>query len=144
MEKKTKEVAGVTFTGDITVMGDMFNIHDNQNVNITNPVKESVSKEPECIIKKEDHSNRRDEELFHFVHPSIHGEEEWKIHEEVKHLVARQGIQEICQYLLQMRKDNKVLLPLSPSTAYEELIRMGMPNGGGFNENTFRKYYSNK
>jgi hypothetical protein len=34
-EKKTKKLAGITFTGDITVHGDMFNIHDNQHVHIT-------------------------------------------------------------------------------------------------------------
>ena len=36
MEKKTTtfRLPGVTFTGDITVHGDMFNIHDNQNVYI--------------------------------------------------------------------------------------------------------------
>lgn len=36
MEKKTKtfSLPGVTFTGNITVQGDMFNIHDNQNVYI--------------------------------------------------------------------------------------------------------------
>lgn len=142
--EKTKEVAGVTFTGDITVMGDMFNIHDNEQVNITNPVREKEDVKKEEVKEVLANLERRDEELFHFVHPSVHGEEEWQIHEEVKRLVARQGIQEICQYLIQMRKENKVLLPQSPSTAYEELVRMGMPRGGGFNENTFRKYYSNK
>ena len=34
-EKKTKKLAGITFTGDITVHGDMFNIHDNKHVHIT-------------------------------------------------------------------------------------------------------------
>ena len=35
MEKKVKKVAGITFTGDITVKGDMFNIHDNNHVHIS-------------------------------------------------------------------------------------------------------------
>ena len=144
MEKNTKEVAGVTFTGDITVMGDMFNIHDNEQVNITNPVREKEDVKKEEVKEVLANLERRDEELFHFVHPSVHGEEEWQIHEEVKRLVARQGIQEICRHLLQMSKDKKLLLPHSPSTAYEELIRMGMPSGNGFNESTFRKYYNNR
>ena len=42
----------------------------------------------------------------------------------------------------QVRRDNKILLPQSPSSAYTELVRMGMPNGEGFNELTFRKYYN--
>ena len=85
-----------------------------------------------------------DEELCHFIHPSVDSRREWQVHNEVKRLASRQGIQEICRHLQQMRKDNKVLLPQSPSTAYEELVRMGMPHGEGFNESTFRKYYSNK
>ena len=84
------------------------------------------------------------DELCHFVHPSVASSQEWQIHNEIKRLVKRQRIQEICQYLLQLKKENKVLLPQSPSAAYEELVRLGMPNGEGFNESTFRKYYSNK
>ena len=83
-------------------------------------------------------------EMFHFVHPSLDDEEGWKIHNEVKRLVTRQGIQVICQYLVQMAKDHKILLPPNPSVAYAELVRMGMPNGDGFTESTFRKYYDNK
>ena len=84
------------------------------------------------------------EELFHFIHPSIDSTEEWSIHNEVKRLVTRNGLQEICQYLLHMKRNNKILLPQTPSVAYNELVRMGMPNKGGFNESTFRKYYSCK
>lgn len=84
----------------------------------------------------------RDEELCHFIHPSVDGQQEWQIHDEVKRLASRQGIQEICRHLQQMRKDQKVLLPQSPSTAYTELVRMGMPSGEGFNEKTFQKYYN--
>ena len=69
----------------------------------------------------------RDEELFHFIHPAIQREQEWAIHDEVKHLVARHSMQEICQYLQQMAS---------------ELVRMGMAQRVGYNESTFRKYYS--
>ncbi len=101
-------------------------------------------------IKGEDNPSPRGsqegttDELCHFVHPSVDSSQEWQIHNEIKRLVKRQRIQEICQYLLQLKKENKVLLPQSPSAAYEELVRLGMPNGEGFNESTFRKYYSNK
>jgi hypothetical protein len=81
------------------------------------------------------------EELFHFIHPSIDSAEEWSVHNEVKRLVTRNGIQEICNYLFQLAKNNKILLPLSPLVAYQELVRMGMPNKDGFNEKTFQKYY---
>ena len=45
-------------------------------------------------------------------------------------------------YLTQLKNDKKVLLPPVPSPAYAELVRMGMPDGDGFNETTFRKYYN--
>ena len=81
------------------------------------------------------------EELFHFIHPSVDGSEEWQIHEEVKRLVARQGIQEMCQYLKQLADDRKILLPQNAERAYNELVRMGMPNGEGYSLKTFQKYY---
>ena len=84
------------------------------------------------------------EELFHFIHPSVDEDQEWAVHREVKRLVTRNGVQEICSYLKQMAAEKKVLLPQMPSVAYAELVRMGMPCGEGFNESTFRKYYDNK
>ena len=84
----------------------------------------------------------RDEEQFHFVHPELDEEEAWRIHDAVKRVVKLQGIQMICQYLTQLKNDKKVLLPPNPSAAYAELVRMGMSNGEGFNETTFRKYYN--
>ena len=89
-------------------------------------------------------ANTSKEKICKFIHPSLDDEEGWKIHYELKRLVARQGVQEICQYLRQLSDEKIILLPKMPSVAYEELVRMGMPTDGGFNENTFRKYYFNK
>ena len=99
---------------------------------------------PEGQESKAEERDDSGEELCHFVHPSVDSTQEWQIHDEIRRLVKRQRIQEICQHLLQLKRDGKVLLPQSPSAAYEELVRLGMPNGEGFNESTFRKYYSNK
>ena len=82
-----------------------------------------------------------DEELFKFIHPAITGEEERKIHEQVKKLVTRQGIQEICKYLTKLESEEKIYLPQSADSAYTELVRMGMPDGEGFSLKTFMKYY---
>lgn len=87
-------------------------------------------------------NQERNEERFHFVHPELDETEAWCIHDAVKRVVKLQGIQMICQYLTQLKNDKKVLLPPNPSTAYAELVRMGMSNGEGFNETTFRKYYN--
>ena len=37
MNKEEKTIGGITFTGDITVNGPMFDIHDNQKVEIVAP-----------------------------------------------------------------------------------------------------------
>ena len=109
-------------------------------------LKPELAKALNSTINEQPVSNQQEpnEELFHFIHPSVDDEEGLKIHNEVKRLVTRQSVQMICHYLLQMRKDNKTLLPPNPSAAYVELVRMGMPSGEGFTESTFRKYYSNK
>ena len=84
----------------------------------------------------------RNEDLFHFVHPELDEAEAWRTHDAVKRVVKLQGIQMICQYLTQLKNEKKALLPPSPSAAFAELVRMGMPDGEGFNETTFRKYYN--
>ena len=81
------------------------------------------------------------EDLFHFIHPSVDCSQELHIHYEVKRLVTHHGIQDICQYLNEMARDKKILLPLMPSVAYGELVRMGMPDGEGYTLKTFMKYY---
>lgn len=42
MAEKKQVVGGITFTGNITVNGPMFDIHDNQHVHIGIPVKDKV------------------------------------------------------------------------------------------------------
>lgn len=82
------------------------------------------------------------EDLFHFVHPEIEGEEAWKIHNAVKRLVKNQKVKEICSFLRELKKQGRVLLPESPSVAYAELVRMGMPTGEGFSEKYFSACYT--
>ena len=80
-------------------------------------------------------------ELFKFIRPELTDEEEQKIHKAVKKIVTRQGIQEICKYLNLLESKEMTFLPQSAETAYKELVRMGMPDGEGFNIKTFMKYY---
>jgi len=124
---------------DLDVM--LFLIH--QEIERLEPEQEKCLN-PTVNVQPQSNQQEPSEEIFHFIHPSLDDEEGWKIHNEVKRLVARQGIQEICQYLRQLSDEKIILLPKMPSVAYEELVRMGMPSDGGFNENTFRKYYFNK
>lgn len=135
----------------VYVQGNYVDVHDNEVVNLnidkaTVRVQENAEtaedEGQETVLNPLDTNNRdRDEKLCLFVHPSIDDEQSWQIHDEIKRLVARQGVQEICQYLLQMSKDRKILLPQSPTVAYDELVRLGMPNGEKYNIKTFSKYY---
>lgn len=133
---------GVTFNGSVTFNGPMFDIHDNKNVIIKGDKEEVKGKMDEGKGKMEDVKGVRTEELFHFVHPELDDTEAWRIHNAVKRVVKLQGIQMICMYLTQLKSEKKVLLPPIPSAAYAELVRLGMPDGEGFNETTFRKYYN--
>ena len=98
-------------------------------------------KTPHEDIPHSEENVERNEELFHFVHPEIEDEEAWRIHDAVKRLVKHQKAKEICQYLKDLRKERKVLLPESPGIAYKELVRMGMPTGDGFSEKYFSGCY---
>ncbi len=99
---------------------------------------ESSAAEPSATSVKEER-----EDIFKFIHPAVDSEErEWQIHHEIKRLVTRQGIQEICQYLKQMADEKKIMLPQNAEKAYNELVRMGMPNGDGFSLKTFRNCYT--
>ena len=89
---------------------------------------------------KEDGRRMMDDEPFHFIHPSMDEEQEKKIHNEVRRLVKRQGIQMICQHLIRMELDGKLLLPPNPAIIYKELIRIGMPEGEGYSEKYFRNH----
>ncbi len=110
-----------------------------QNGQATTPINETEKDKAGAPLVQ--HAPKREEKQCFFVHPSIDDEQSWQIHDEIKRLVARQGVQEICQYLQQMSKDRKILLPQSPKVAYDELVKLGMPNGEKYNIKTFMKYY---
>ena len=82
-----------------------------------------------------------EEERFHFIHPEIDDDEAWRIHETVKRLVANQRIPEICEYMKEQKKKGMLMLPSIPSVMYNELVRMGMPTGGGYTVKHFSNYY---
>ena len=107
-----------------------------------NPIVDAEVVKTTDTCQSSTNNQERNEEIFHFVHPELDYKDAWHIHDAVKRVVKLQGLQMICQYLMQLKDEKKVLLPPNPSVAYTELVRLGMPNGGGFNEATFRKYYN--
>ena len=144
--------SGITVNGDLVLEKKVdYEVANVENGGIGILIKHEVQgKNAESTDKEQqndsDNENekegQRDEELFHFVHPELDEAEAWRIHDAVKRIVKLQGIQMICQYLVQLKDEKKVLLPPNPSAAYAELVRVGMPDGEGFNETTFRKYYN--
>ena len=147
--KKTIEAIGkanIHIAGDFVIEKHVgteianVNVEAGGTVNVAGGVEgaDAISESPK---QNNEQKQEISEELFHFVHPSVESKDEWRIHDEVKRLVRRNGIQEICRYLQQMKNEKKVLLPQSLSVAYNELVRMGMPSKDGFNERTFQKYY---
>lgn len=129
------------FNGDIT--GCVFAM-PGSNVNHYGGKEEKGSTEDNASTTEEGctASIGEDEELCRFIHPTVDNRsQEIQIHNEVKRLVRSQGVKDICSYLQVMKADKKILLPESPSKAYQEMVRMGMPSGEGFNEKTFQKYY---
>ena len=81
-------------------------------------------------------------DLFRFIHPSLDDAGAQAVHREVVNLCKRFGIQEICAHLYILASDRKILLPISPMSAFEELRRIGMPaDRKGYDYRTFTKYY---
>lgn len=132
MEEKLPQQAVVN-----TLFGSVFgNVVQNFGASQPSPQSATPRAEESVVVVESD------EELFHFIHPNVGADDEVGVHNEVKRLVRRYGIQEICGYLSAMADQHKVLLPVSVQTAYDELVRMGMPSGEkGFDYKTFAKYY---
>jgi hypothetical protein len=96
---------------------------------------------PTVNVQPQSNQQEPSEEIFHFIHPSLDDDEGWKIHNEVKRLVRRQSVPDIIKYLRNLESEKIILLPTVSSVAYDELVRMGMPNTGGFSKEHFRKQY---
>jgi len=133
-----------------TIQNVHFNdIHDNQHVYVgteTGTLTETgTHKDPEGKPAAEKSASTSDstppEELYHFIHPALGDEERKQIHDEVKRLVTRFGIQEICLHLSRLEKEKKLMQTQNVKVAYEEAVRMGMPTTDGFAYKTFEKYY---
>lgn len=83
-------------------------------------------------------------ELFRYIHPEIIDDDKMLvIHQQIVNLVGRFPVQDICDFLLAMERDKKVLLPISPRYVLAELQRLGLPGEEeeGFSYKNFCKYY---
>lgn len=83
------------------------------------------------------------EELCKFIYPGLDDKEALLVHRQIKDLVSRFSMKDICAFLHQLAKDAKILQPQIPQNAFDELHRMGMPSPEtkGFSYDNFCKYY---
>ena len=124
----------------VNVQGSYVDVHDNEVVNLSiDKATVKLNENDNLNLNKEE--GQHDEELFHFVHPELDETEAWRIHDAIKRVVANYRIPDICAYLKEQKQDGKLMLPSNPSNMYNELVRLGMPNGEGFSEKNFSNSY---
>ena len=124
----------------VNVQGSYVDVHDNEVVNLSiDKATVKLNENDNLNLNKEE--GQHDEELFHFVHPELDETEAWRIHDAIKRVVANYRIPDICAYLKKQKQNGKLMLPSNPSNMYNELVRLGMPNGEGFSEKNFSNSY---
>ena len=124
----------------VNVQGSYVDVHDNEVVNLSiDKATVKLNENDNLNLNKEE--GQHDEELFHFVHPELDETEAWRIHDAIKRVVANYRIPDICAYLKEQKQNGKLMLPSNPSNMYNELVRLGMPNGEGFSEKNFINSY---
>lgn len=138
--KEGADFSGVTHYTQVDVQPGGINIQNVEHLYQADILKQ-LGIELAVKQKGEASAPAQREGLTFFIHPSVDAEQGWQIHDEIVRLVACQGIQEICRYLSQLSGEKKALLPQNAEKAYNELVRLGMPNGEGFSLKTFMKYY---
>ena len=125
----------------VNVQGSYVDVHDNEVVNLSiDKATVKLNENDNLNLNKEE--GQHDEELFHFVHPELDETEAWRIHDAIKRVVANYRIPDICAYLKEQKQNGKLMLPSNPSNMYNELVRLGMPNGEGFSEKNFSNSYT--
>lgn len=107
-----------------------------------NPIVDAEEVKTTDVRQSSTNHQERKEERFHYIHVEIEDEEAWRIHDAIKRLVANYRVPEICNYLKEQKQKGKLMLPLNPSVMYNELVRLGMPNGEGFSEKNFSNIYN--
>ena len=135
------------FDGNL-IAGDNFDIHDNASVNIyQKDVSRLATKEDQPDVEdiKSAASTVENIPLFRFIHPSVTLDAtKRQINDEILNLVRKFPMQEICRYLRNMCKENRVYLNVKPEAMFAELHRMGMPDEShpGYSYKNFMNYFN--
>lgn len=119
--------------------------NNNCTVNNYYATTTTASTEPTNTQESASSTEQTHMDLFRFIHPSVTNDEErMKIHLEVQNLVRTLPLPEICRYLMELRKNNRVYLNVKPELMFEELHRLGMPDESvsGYSMKNFRSYFN--
>lgn len=120
-------------------------IHDNDVVNVSSPGAVDASQIIEAPSPSSSEPYLAQDALFKYIHPSVSSDaDKSQITREIQNLVSSFPLPEICRYLIEMKKSNRIYLNVKPELAFAELHRMGMPDEQteGFAYKTFTKYYN--
>lgn len=132
------------FDGNL-IAGDNFDIHDNNSVTINRSPQPTATSDT-CIEDVTPIPPGYEEmPLFKYIHPSVLSvTARQQVHAEVQNLVRQFAMPDICRYLRQMRRENRVYLNVKPEAMFAELHRMGMPpeTTPGFSYKNFMNYFN--
>ena len=120
-------------------IGTQNNIGTQYNYNITYATTHPAQNVTENV------SGKASMELFKYIHPSVVDENErWNIHKEVENLVRALSLPEVCKYLQNLKRKNRVYLNVKPELMFAELHRLGLPSEDtpGFSYKNFTNYFN--
>lgn len=83
-------------------------------------------------------------EDFKFIHVAVTDEKERaQIHKTLCNIIRLPRMQQVCEELYKLMKNNKVLCTINPEAMLKELRRLGLPPDGqeGFSDKNFYHYF---
>lgn len=118
-------------------------VEDAEVINDNDSLRYDDYKYNEAKDASKDITMQETKELCHFIFPGLDEKEAQQVHRQIKDLVARFSMKDICSFLNRLAEEKKILQPQIPQNAFEELHRMGMPSQEtkGFGYDNFCKYY---
>ncbi len=121
------------------------NYYDNhKEVTINNPGANSVDL-LRAALAEDIEPVVEEGELFKYIHPSVVDESErLNVHKEVENLVRALSLPDVCKYLQNLKRNNRVYLNVKPELMFAELHRLGLPSEDtpGFSYKNFTNYFN--
>ena len=110
------------------------------------PTTETAPPEPSRSSDSSSAHRVSDEELFKYIHYRIIDDaEKLKVHKMVCNIVRLPKMQQVCDALFELMKDELVLSTIDQSAMLSELRRLGLPSDQkGFSDPNFYSYYRTK